>query len=145
MNELAREDKKKNIKAKTPALRLAKELKLWLLRKLCNEKVFPKRSRWLVSGKIADLTNDFANCVRRSNEIKVVTQQEWGARHYWLTMAIANLMTLDAAVTDAVEILEINPNDMTHYSDLANDCRAALLAWLNSDEKRYGSPPRLIP
>lgn len=142
---MAREDKRKNIKPKTPALRLTRELKIWLLRKLCDDKTFPKRSRWLVSGKIADLTNDFTNCVRRANEINVVTQREWDARHYWLTMAIASLGTLDAAVTDALDILDINPDTMEHYGALANGCKSALLAWINSDVKRYGSPTRLKP
>lgn len=138
-----RHSKDKNISEKTPALRKTDELSEWLLRKLCNEEVFPKRSRWLFSGKIADLVNDFTTCVFRANEIRVVTAQERDARHYYQTMAISNLMALDAKINQAQRVLDISPESLHHYAVLANDCRSLLLAWINSDEKRYGPPTRL--
>ena len=139
----SRHSKDKNISDKTPALRKTDELTDWLLRKLCNEKYFPKRSRWLIAGKIADLANDFSINVFRANEIRVVTPQERDARHYYQTMAMANLMTLDVKVNQAQRILDISPDSLEHYARLVNDCRALLMAWMNSDEKRYGSPARL--
>lgn len=138
-----RHGKEKHTSAKTPALRKTDELTEWLLRKLCNEKYFPKRSRWLISGKIADLVNDFAVNVFRANEIKVVTQKERDARHYYQTMAIANLMALDVKMNQAQRILDISPDSLEHYAALVNDCRALLLAWMNADNKRYGAPTSL--
>lgn len=139
----SRHSKDKNISDKTPALRKTDELTDWLLRKLCNEQVFPKRSRWLIAGKIADLVNDFSVNVFRANEIRAITPQERDARHYYQTLALADLMTLDVKVNQAQRILDISPEALHHYAVLANDCRTLLMAWMNSDEKRYGSPTRL--
>lgn len=141
---MARGDKKKTIQEKTPALRLTNELTEWLLRKLCNERLFPRRSRWLMSGKIADMVYDFSAEVYFANEIKAVTLKEWGDRHEAITLAIARLLALDAKVNEAVRVLEINPDEMQHFGTLVNNCKAKLEAWLNSDMKRYGSPPGLI-
>lgn len=139
----SRHSKSKSISDKTPALRKTDELVDWLLRKLCNDKIFPKRSRWLIAGKIADLTNDFSINVFRANEIKVVTAQERDMRHYYQTMAVADLMALDVKVNQAQRILDISPEALHHYAELANDCRTLLLAWINSDNKRYGAPTSL--
>lgn len=138
-----RHSKEKHTSEKTPALRKTDELTEWLLRKLCNENVFPKRSRWLIGGKIADLVNDYSINVFRANEIKVVTQKERDARHYYQTMAIANLMALDAKVNQAQRILDISPDSLEYYAALVNDCRALIMAWMNADKKRYGAPTSL--
>ena len=114
-----------------------------LYRKLCNENVFPKRSRWLFSGKIADLANDFETEVFVANEIKPTTQRELDARHYHLTMAIAKLMALDAKITQAGRVLSISPDTLELYAGYVNSCRNLITAWMNSDEKRYGPPTRL--
>lgn len=72
-----------------------------------------------------------------------MTQTERDKRHYWQTMALSNLMALDARVNQAGRILCINPNTMEYYAGLVNECRRMLLAWMNSDVKRYGEPTRI--
>ena len=134
---------KKSREAKTPAIRMTLEFTEHLYRKLCKEDVFPKRSRWLFSGKIADLANDFETEVFVANEIKPTTQRERDARHYHLTMAIAKLMALDAKVTQAGRVLSISPDTLELYAGYVNSCRNLIVAWMNSDEKRYGPPTRL--
>ena len=114
----------------------------WLMRKLCTEDLFPKRSRWLISGKIADLLNDYMIYVVKANEIKVVTQQERDDRHRLQTLAVATLQTLDVKINQAQRILDIEPEKMKYWGVLCNDCRNLLLAWMNSDNKRYGLPTK---
>lgn len=138
-----RHSKSKKISEKTAVLRESHELVVWLSRKLCREDVFPKRSRWLLAGKIADTLNDYMRDVVRANEIKVITQAERDARHYWQTMAMAELMTLDVLVNNAVEILDIEPERLKRYAGLCNSCRGLLMAWMNADNKRYGPPTGL--
>lgn len=141
---MPRDAKDKTPKPKTALERKSIELTDHIFRKLCNEKVFPKRSRWLFSGKIADLCNDYMNCVDLANETRVVTQEERDKRHYWQTMAMSNLMALDARVNQAGRILGIDPNVMEYYAGLVNECRRLLLAWMNSDEKRFGKPTQIL-
>ena len=140
---MARNDKQKHTSEKTPLLVKTEELMIWLTGKLCNEQVFPKRSRWLFGGKIADLMNDYHTAVHKANEIKVATQQERDLRHYYQTMAYSNLMALDAKINLAQRALDIEPEKLHHYATLCNACRTMLLAWMNSDTKRYGPPTRL--
>lgn len=139
----ARGMKMKNITEKTPALRAANDLCDYTLRLLCKEDLFPKRSRWLMSGKIADMISDFHSAVFLANEINVVSPQDRDERHHQLTMAIAYLMAIDSKMNLAMRVLEIEPNRLEHYAHLANECRSKLLAWKNSDKKRYGSPTGL--
>lgn len=141
---MPREDKHKHTTAKTPALLLTKQLKLHFARKLCQDSLFPKRSRWLLAGDLARQLNDVANTIREANETKVVTLDEWGDRHRLLTSAVAKLKAFDAALDDAVYVLDINPDQLSETARLINELSAKLAAWIASDTKRYGSPPGLI-
>lgn len=140
---MARNDKQKHQSEKTPLLNTEKEFIEWIFHKLCKEDVFPKRSRWLIAGKIADLVNDFDTAIHRANEIRVVTQQERDLRHYYQTMAMSNLMALDAKINLAQRVLDISPETFTYYAKLANDLRGQLQAWMTADERRYGKPTSL--
>ena len=141
---MPRADKHKHTTEKTPALLLAKQLKLHFARKLCQEGLFPKRSRWLLAVDLAHQLNDVVNTIREANETKVVTLDEWGDRHRLLTSAVAKLKTFDAALDDAVYVLDINPDQLSETARLINELNAKLAAWIASDTKRYGSPPGLI-
>jgi len=136
----ARGTKIRNISAKTPALNASDTFCQYVLRMLCAEDKFPKRSRWLFGGKIADLVNDFHTCIFLANEIHVETARDRDERHHQLNMALAHLMAIDAKMNLAMRVLDIEPNKLEHYAKLANDCRSKLLAWKTSDEKRYGTP-----
>lgn len=136
----ARGTNKRDISAKTPALRAVDDLCSYILRKLCDEEMFPRRSRWLFSGKIADLVNDFHTCVFLANEMKVENEQTRDERFFQLSKAISYLMAIDAKMNMAMRVLHISPELLEHYAELANTCREKLLAWKNSDEKRFGRP-----
>lgn len=136
--------KKESREAKTPAIRKTLEFTDHLYRKLCNESVFPKRSRWLFGGKIADLCGEFSEAVFTANEIKVCTQKERDERHYQLTMAIAKLLALDAKVTQAGRVLDIPPNTLELYAGYVNECRNLLQAWMRADDRKYGKATSII-
>ena len=140
----ARGTHKKSISAKTPALRAVDDLCSYILRKLCDEEMFPRRSRWLFSGKIADLVNEFHSCVFLANEMKVETERDRDERCFQLNRAMSYLMAIDARMNLAMRVLYISPELLEHYAELVNTCRDKLLAWKNSDKKRYGSPSGLI-
>lgn len=140
---MPRGEKQKHSSEKTPLLNKTNDLMIWLFGKLCKEDVFPKRSRWLFAGKIADLANDYHSAIHKANEIRVVTQRERDLRHYYQTAAMSYLMALDSKVNLAQQALDIDPEKLHYYATLTNECRSLLIAWMNSDNKRYGPPTGL--
>lgn len=140
----ARGTKIKTVAAKTPALNATDEFCRYVLRMLCQEDKFPKRSRWLFSGKIADLVNDYHTAVIMANEIKVETVRARDERLHQLTMALAKLLTIDAKINLAMRVLDIDPNKLEYYALLVAECRSKLIAWRTSDIKRYGSPETIV-
>lgn len=137
---MPRDGRQKNHAEKADLQNYAGLLAKAVLQKVSNEKVFPKRSRWIIAGKIADIANDFHTCVHRANEIRVITQAERDARHYWQTMAISNLKTLNAKFSLAMDVLDIDPNSLREIGELEVKCKNILQGWMNSDIKRYGPP-----
>ena len=137
---MASRDRNKNRSEKTDCMNRTADLVEYLLRKLCKEDIFPKRSRWLFSGKIADLLNDFETYVNLANEIKPVTQEERDKRHFYLTMAVATLKAMDAKVNTAQRVLCISPEKLGNYADIVNDLGNLLTGWMKYDDKKYGKP-----
>ena len=140
---MPRDGKNKNASEKSQAERYAGELAKKVLDKLCKEKVFPKRSRWIIAKKIADLTVDFHSSVHKANAIKVVTQVERDERHKAQTLALANLSALDAELNLAMDVLNINPDDLGDIAELEKTCERVIQGWINSEIKRYGPPTRI--
>ena len=140
---MPRDGKRKNASEKSQAERYAGELAKKVLDKLCKEKVFPRRSRWLIAKKIADLTVDFHSSVHKANAIKVVTQVERDERHKAQTLALANLSALDAELNLAMDVLNINPDDLGDIAELEKTCERVIQGWINAEIKRYGPPTRI--
>lgn len=140
---MPRDGKNKNASEKSQAERYAGELAKKVLDKLCKEKVFPKRSRWIIAKKIADLTVDFHSSVHKANAIKVVTQVERDERHKAQTLALANLSALDAELNLAMDVLNINPDDLGDIAELEKTCERVIQGWINAEIKRYGPPTRI--
>ena len=140
---MPRDGKNKNASEKSQAERYAGELAKKVLDKLCKEKVFPKRSRWIIAKKIADLTVDFHSSVHKANGIKVVTQGERDERHKAQTLALANLSALDAELNLAMDVLNINPDDLGDIAELEKTCERVIQGWINAEIKRDGPPTRI--
>ncbi len=104
---------------------------------LCKEDVFPKRSRWLMAYKIADLINDFHGFVQIANEIEVRSHVEFVERHKYQTLAIAFLKASDVKMTLAVDVMKASANKLEFWAGQYNDTLRQLQGWRNKDEKRY--------
>lgn len=104
---------------------------------LSKEDVFPKRSRWLMAYKIADLINDFHGAVMTANEIEVRSHAEFVERHKHQTLAIAFLKAADARMTLAMDVMTVNADKLEFWAGQYNDTLRQLQGWRNKDEKRY--------
>ena len=107
------------------------------LKAICRENVIPKRMRWLVGQKIADLINDFHTCVNVANEIKVKSHAEFVERHKYQTLAIAHLKAVDVKMTLALDVLDLNADYLDTWAEQYNCTLKQIQGWLNKDEKRY--------
>lgn len=92
---------------------------------LCKEDVFPKRSRWLMAYKIADLINDFHGFVQIANEIEVRSHAEFVERHKYQTLAIAFLKASDVKMTLAVDVMKASANKLEFWAGQYNDTLAS--------------------
>ena len=132
--------KPRNYKEETPSLRESAYLCDKVLRKLMNEKVFPKRSRWLISGKIADLTNEYMAAVIEANDPKVQTTELRDRRYTLQQIAIGKLSALDVLLNQAKRSLGLPADELEDIAGQINNCRKLLSSWVASDLKRYGPP-----
>lgn len=128
---------------KTLCVREMDQLVEWLLRKLCKEDVFPKRSRWVITGKIADLLNEAADALFEAYEFPVKTQEERDHLHHLQTVARSKLLALDIRLNQAQRVLDLNPEHFSHYARLHNNTMDYLDAWMESDLKMFGPPTGL--
>lgn len=136
--------KKRNNREETPLLREASYLSDAIFQKLMNEKIFPKRSRWLMSGKIADMTNDFMTSVIEANDPKVQTVELRDRRYTLQQIALGKLSAVDVLLNAAIRRFNLPADEFEFIAEKINNCEKLIKAWVNSDEKRYGPPSEAI-
>ena len=115
----------------------ANDLCIETLRVICNDDIFPKRSRWLIAGKIADLVNDFHTCMHLANEIRVSNRKEADDRHRYQILALSHLEALEEKIELAKVVLNINVNKVEEWSGKWNEEEKLLKNWISKDTKRY--------
>lgn len=130
-------------KTETPLMKASMDMTDAILKKVQNEKYFPRRSRWVITGKIADLANDYMTSINEANDPKVQTQGLRDRRFELQQIAFGKLSALDVKLSQAVRVLNLNPDELEYITGLVNRCKTLLQAWVNSDIKRYGSPSGL--
>lgn len=138
MEKISRRDRVKiEPTEKTKVERETDALTKETLMAICREKVIPKRMRWLIGQKIADLINDFHTFVFVANEIKVKSHEEFVERHKYQTLAIAFLKATDIKMTVALDVLELNADYLERWAGQYNATLRIIQGWTNKDEKRY--------
>ena len=138
MDKISRRDRVKiEPTEKTKVERETDALTKETLMAICREKVIPKRMRWLIGQKIADLVNDFHKFVFVANEIKVKSHEEFVERHKYQTLAIAFLKATDIKMTLALDVLELNADYLERWAGQYNATLRIIQGWTNKDEKRY--------
>ena len=129
--------KYKKIEAPLKVVNLANDLAIYTLRLLCNDKIFPRRSRWLTADKIADVANDFHTFVNMANEIRPTTREEADVRHQYQTLAMSALQTLDSKMELAAEIYQIDIDRLEYWAKMWNEEEKLLSSWISKDKRRY--------
>lgn len=129
----------KNKRKESPmkVIALGDEIVVYTLRLLCNEKMFPKKSRWLMSGKIADLMNDFHQNLHKANDTYVVTPEDAKERHLLQTQAHAALNASASVMRMAYLVLQFDVNKLEYWAGMCVEELRLLKAWQRNDDRRY--------
>lgn len=116
---------------------LGDELVVYTLRMVCNENIFPKKSRWVIAGKIADLINEFHQNLHIANDIFVNAPEDARERHLRQTVAHATLYTSASVMRMAQAVFKFDANKLDHWAGMCVEELKLLKAWQKNDDKRY--------
>ena len=128
----------RNKKAETPSMRETAYLADRLYAVLAKEDIFPKRSRWLFAGKLADLMADIQIAIEEANRPEVQTVHLRIRRYELQQIALGKLSALSRLLSQAQRSLHINPDRLEQVAGSINTLEKYIYAWINSDRKRYG-------
>ena len=97
-----------------------------------------------MSGKIADMTNDFMTSVIEANDPKVQTVELRDRRYTLQQIALGKLSAVDVLLNAAIRRFNLPADEFEFIAEKINNCEKLIKAWVNSDEKRYGPPSEAI-
>ena len=129
--------KNKRKEGQLKVITLGDELTVYTLRMLCNESFFPKKSRWLLAGKIADLMNEFHQNLHVGNDIFVATEEDAHERHLRQTRAYSTLYASASVMRTACDALDISPDKFETWAGMCVEELRLLKAWQKNDDQRY--------
>ena len=122
---------------KARILRATDKLAVDTLRVLCREDIFPKRSRWVMANKMADLVNDFHTCIMIANGIQPESHAEFVERHKYQVLAGGYLYALDVKMNLAKVVFETKADKLEFWAAVCLEAKDALSKWKSSDKYRY--------
>ncbi|MDD4012551.1 MAG: hypothetical protein PHI83_10430 [Sphaerochaetaceae bacterium] len=120
---------------------LSKQLCAFTYHKLKNEKLFPKRDRWLISTPIANAAFSAFCCIRRANRIRLASYVDPALLQKRLELQIearGYYDTLFSLIEIAQEELHFNldDSDFEFWLKSIDSADAVLLKWNESDTRR---------
>jgi len=104
-----------------------------------NEKSFPKRHRWSLTGRIVDAAITVHTLASRANEIYVKPGDKAAARRRYdlQNEALEETFALTALLEIAYNLFGISDDRMEYWTRLVLDTRTLLRGWRDNDVKRY--------
>lgn len=117
----------------------AKEMAKYTTEICSNEKVFPKRDRWILTNRIVTTALTIMEEVDMANDIHVTTGGDFEIRRNSQTIALANTAKLLGLMELAYIKYNIESSKIRHWTQLVSDTRELIKRWRQSDIKRYGS------
>lgn len=102
-----------------------------------NEKLFPKRNRWIITKPIVDEVISVVTNIRKANSIKVETHEDYVLRRRFQHEAYASLAALYTLIDTAYQCLGLSSSKIEFWTGLCFDTDVKLKAWLIADKERY--------
>ena len=102
-----------------------------------NNKIFPKRDRWMLSSKIVNASLDILTNVVTANGTYVSTKNDYLERREFQVIARDATLKLLALMELAYVKYHIESKRMEHWTRLVYEERNAILKWMKSDKDRF--------
>lgn len=119
-------------------LHTARELEMYSIRKCVN---FPKRFTFYLNQPIANIATRVYEYVKIANSIFPTNQHEVQMRRDYLMRANAELHNLVSQIEVAHEMFGLEPNVMSHWSELIDKEIRLVKSLMKKDRERYKSLP----
>ena len=115
----------------------ARELAKYTTEICSNEKIFPKRDRWMLTNRIVNTVLTIMEEVDTANDIYVSTKVDYDLRRASQTIALSYTARLLGLMQLAYEKYNIEDKRIKYWTQLVVDTRELIKKWRQSDAKRY--------
>ena len=115
----------------------SKELARYTTSICSNEKIFPKRDRWIITNRIATIALTIMEEVDTANSIYVSTKGDYDLRRRSQTIALSYTARLLGLMELAYLKYSIDSKRIRYWTQLVIDTRELIKKWRKSDADRY--------
>lgn len=129
--------KSKRTKSELEVVTKAIALSTYTIHICSNEKNFPKRYRWCLTGKIVDFTIDICNFINMANSVYVSSAKDYQTRRQYQNNALASSYALLTMMDIAYATFSIDDDRIEHWVGLVIDVQNLIRNWRKSDSDRY--------
>lgn len=102
-----------------------------------NNKIFPKRDRWMISSKIVNAALTILTSVVKANGVFVSNKESYEQRRKHQELARDSTLELLALMDLAYAKYPIDSKRIEHWTRLVYDERNLILKWMKSDKDRF--------
>ena len=102
-----------------------------------NEKNFPKRYRWCLTGKIVEHTIDACNYINMANSVFVSSDRDFQTRRQYQNKALASTYALLTMMDIAYRTFGIDDDRIEHWVGLVIDVQNLIRNWRKSDSDKH--------
>lgn len=102
-----------------------------------NNKIFPKRDRWMISSRIVNTAITILTSVVKANGIFVSNKSNYEQRREYQELARDSTLELLALMDLAYAKYPISSKRIEHWTRLVYEERNLILKWMKSDKDRF--------
>jgi hypothetical protein len=103
---------------------------------LCsNEKNFPKRYRWCITGKIVDSSITICNYIEMANSVFVETHEDYVLRRQLQTKALAETYALYSMIEISKITFGLECGKAANWAKMVTDLQEMIRNWKKKDKK----------
>lgn len=102
-----------------------------------NNKIFPKRDRWMIASKIVNASITILTSVVKANGIFVSNKESYKKRREYQELARDSTLELLALMDLAYAKYPISSKRIEHWTRLVHEERNLILKWMKSDKDRF--------
>ena len=114
------------------------KLNAYTITAVTNEKVIPKRYRWLFAQKLIDTANDMLTNAIKANSVYVSEPSDYDLRRTYQKKAYAETCAMLTLIDVAYQTFKtINEHKHTTWIHLILVAQSDLRTWIENDRKRY--------